>query len=152
VIGTEDSRLLILDPTATRVSTSVTLGAPAAFLAVAGTLNAGYRVTAAARDGKLYTIKAGALSSSVIQLDAQAVGVVSGCDWRHIVLLLCLDSLHCSLVVSVSGGLFAPLLPWAAPLPLAFPRCCSSSCSATVNVHNVLNVYGGDGAVCCRCA
>jgi hypothetical protein len=78
VIGTEDSRLLILDPTATRVSISVTLGAPAAFLAIAGTLNAGYRVTAAARDGKLYTIKAGALSSSVIQLDAQAVGVVSG--------------------------------------------------------------------------
>jgi hypothetical protein len=42
-----------------------------------GELDEGYRITVAARDGRLYNIKSGALSRSVIQLDSQPVGVVS---------------------------------------------------------------------------
>jgi hypothetical protein len=49
----------------------------------AGELDEGYRITVAARDGRLYNIKSGALSRSVIQLDSQPVGVVSSsCRWQ----------------------------------------------------------------------
>lgn len=46
-------------------------------LLLPGELDEGYRITVAARDGRLYNIKSGALSRSVIQLDSQPVGVVS---------------------------------------------------------------------------
>lgn len=64
----------------------------------AGELDIGYRITVAARDGRLYSIKGGALSRNVIQLDSQPVGVVgathSGCEGgrKYISRLLSADS------------------------------------------------------------
>eukprot|EP00879_Flechtneria_rotunda_P025766 GHRR01027411.1.p1 GENE.GHRR01027411.1~~GHRR01027411.1.p1 ORF type:complete len:329 (+),score=99.63 GHRR01027411.1:210-1196(+) len=77
VVGTEDCRILILGSGGTALDKSIMLPAPPAFLATAGELDVGYRVTVAARDGRLYNIKNGNLSNSVIQLEAQPVGVVS---------------------------------------------------------------------------
>ena len=85
VAGTEDGRVLLLNAAATAVakevylSQSATAGASAvpAFLSVAGSLNEGYRVSVAARDGRVYNIKNGMLGKEVIQLEAPAVGVVS---------------------------------------------------------------------------
>jgi hypothetical protein len=79
VIGTEDRRILILGPGCTSVSSSITLPAAPAIISTAGGLDAGYRVTVAARDGWLYSIKAGALTKTVIQLESQPVGLV-----RHV--------------------------------------------------------------------
>lgn len=76
VLGTEDGRVLILNAAGTAVDKEVSLPAAPAFLATAGEVDAGYRVTVAARDGRLYNIKSGSCSRTVIQLDAQPVGVV----------------------------------------------------------------------------
>lgn len=82
MLGTEDSRVLLLGAGCTSVSSSITLPAVPALLSAAGGLDAGYRVTVAARDGWLYSIKAGALTRTVIQLDSQPVGLV-GADCLH---------------------------------------------------------------------
>lgn len=76
-MGTEDTRILLLGPGCTSVSSSISLPAVPALISTAGGLHAGYRVTVAARDGWLYSIKAGALTKTVIQLDSQPVGLVS---------------------------------------------------------------------------
>lgn len=77
MLGTEDKRILILNADGTAVETSFTLPAVPAFMATTGELDVGYRITVAARDGRLYNIKSGSVSRSVIQLDSQPVGVVS---------------------------------------------------------------------------
>jgi Bardet-Biedl syndrome 1 protein len=88
IVGTEDGRVLLLNAAATAIAKEVHLshaaangptaaGAVPAFLSVAGSLNEGYRVSVAARDGRVYNIKNGVLAKEVIQLEAPAVGVVS---------------------------------------------------------------------------
>ncbi|WIA09492.1 hypothetical protein OEZ85_008892 [Tetradesmus obliquus] len=93
VLGTEDCRVLILNAAGTAVDKAITLPAVPAFLATTGELDEGYRITVAARDGRLYNIKSGALSRSVIQLDSQPVGVVRA--GRQIVVGTMADALHC---------------------------------------------------------
>lgn len=44
-----------------------------------GELDVGYRITVAGRDGKLYHIRNGELSQTIIQLEAQPVGLVRAC-------------------------------------------------------------------------
>lgn len=78
VVGTEDSRVLLLGQGCTTVSSSITLPAAATLMSSAGGLDTGYRVTVAARDGWLYSVRGGALSKTVIQLDSLPVGLVSG--------------------------------------------------------------------------
>jgi hypothetical protein len=79
VVGTEDKRVLLLGPGATSVSSSLTLPAVPALISTAGGLDAGYRVTVAARDGWLYSVKGGVLAKTVIQLDSQPVTLVGTC-------------------------------------------------------------------------
>lgn len=58
-------------------------GPSAGGFAHTGDLAGGCHISAAARDARVYSIKRGAISRSVIQLDAQAVGLVScgrGCS------------------------------------------------------------------------
>jgi hypothetical protein len=81
VVGTEDKRVLLLGPGATSVSSSLTLPAVPALISTAGGLDAGYRVTVAARDGWLYSVKGGVLAKTVIQLDSQPVTLVGTCMW-----------------------------------------------------------------------
>eukprot|EP00775_Hariotina_reticulata_P003765 gene3765-4024_t len=76
IVGTEDCRILVLDPTGTAVDRTIELPAVPALLATTGEADVGYRVTVAARDGRLYSIKTGTLSRTVIQLDSQPVGIV----------------------------------------------------------------------------
>jgi hypothetical protein len=80
VLGTEDSRVLLLGPGCTAVSASIALPAVPAIISTSGGFDVGYRVTVAARDGWLYSIKGGTLSGSAIQLHSQPVALVSGCE------------------------------------------------------------------------
>ena len=41
-----------------------------------GELEAGYKITCAARDGKIYCVRNGEVSQTIIQLEAPAVGLV----------------------------------------------------------------------------
>lgn len=70
--------MLLLGQGCTTVSSSITLPAAATLMSSAGGLDTGYRLTVAARDGWLYSVRGGALSKTVIQLDSQPVGLVSG--------------------------------------------------------------------------
>jgi len=76
VVGTESGRVLILNPQGTAIIKNVWLGATPAFMAVQGELDAGYKITVAARDGKVYTVRNGEVSQTIIQLEAPAVGLV----------------------------------------------------------------------------
>lgn len=76
VIGTESGRVLILNSSGTAVVHNVFVGATPAFLAVQGELEVGYRITAAGRDGKLYTIRNGEVQQTIIQLESPPVGLV----------------------------------------------------------------------------
>jgi hypothetical protein len=96
VVGTEDSRILLLGPGCTSVTSSISLPAVPALISIAGGLDAGYRVTVAARDGWLYSIKAGALTKTVIQLDSQPVGLVSTSPCTVLFFPPTLCALHCS--------------------------------------------------------
>lgn len=92
VLGTEDKRVLILNADGTAVEKSVSLPAVPALLATTGELDVGYRITIAARDGRLYNIKSGSISRTIIQLDSQPVGLVSAIGTRVIavfVAILC---------------------------------------------------------------
>ncbi|KAF6257953.1 bardet-biedl syndrome 1 protein [Scenedesmus sp. NREL 46B-D3] len=93
VLGTEDRRVLFLNAAGTAVDSSILLPSVPAFIATTGELDEGYRFTVAARDGRLYNIKSGTLSRSVIQLDSQPVGVVRA--GRQIVVGTMADALHC---------------------------------------------------------
>lgn len=57
---------------------SFALGCAPAFLAVTGTLETGYRMSVATRDGKLHTLRGREANGTPIQLEAQPVGLVSG--------------------------------------------------------------------------
>jgi hypothetical protein len=119
VIGTEDSRVLLLGAGCTSVSSSITLPAVPALLSAAGGLDAGYRVTVAARDGWLYGIKAGALTRTVIQLDSQPVGLVGAaclvqcqpCTQHQ---TQCADTVRLHTCARCCGGASAELTPFAA--------------------------------------
>eukprot|EP00878_Enallax_costatus_P007416 GHUV01007766.1.p1 GENE.GHUV01007766.1~~GHUV01007766.1.p1 ORF type:complete len:464 (+),score=128.94 GHUV01007766.1:2271-3662(+) len=93
VLGTEDKRILILNADGTAVDKSFSLPAVPAFVATTGELDVGYRITVAARDGRLYNIKSGSVSRSVIQLDSQPVGVVR--INKQIIVGTMADALHC---------------------------------------------------------
>lgn len=93
VVGTEDSRVLLLGQGCTTVSSSITLPAAATLMSSAGGLDTGYRVTVAARDGWLYSVRGGALSKTVIQLDSLPVGLVT--TNKQIIVGTMSDALHC---------------------------------------------------------
>ncbi|KAG2451137.1 hypothetical protein HYH02_004404 [Chlamydomonas schloesseri] len=76
VVGTESGRVLILNPAGTAIVKNIWVGITPAMIAVQGELDVGYRITVAGRDGKLYHIKNGELSQTIIQLEAQPVGLV----------------------------------------------------------------------------
>lgn len=76
VVGTESGRVMVLNTAGTAVASNVWLGAVPALLATSGLLQAESRITVAARDGRLYTIRNGKLSSAVVQLEALPVGLV----------------------------------------------------------------------------
>ncbi|KXZ45593.1 BBS1 protein [Gonium pectorale] len=76
VIGTESGRVLILNPAGTAPVKNIWVGITPAMIAIQGELDVGYRITVAGRDGKLYHIRNGELQQTIIQLEAQPVGLV----------------------------------------------------------------------------
>eukprot|EP00877_Chromochloris_zofingiensis_P001275 jgi/Chrzof1/11148/Cz05g25190.t1 len=93
VIGTEDGRVSVLNSAGTAISKSIWIGAPPTLLATSGTLDLEYRITVAARNGVLYNIKSGVLSKTVIQLEAQPVGLVR--IGKSIIVGCMNDVVHC---------------------------------------------------------
>ena len=77
VAGTENKHIMILNSSGTAVAKTIWLGAVPAFLAGSGLLDVSYVLAVASRDSKIYIIRNGELTSSVIQLDSQPLGLVS---------------------------------------------------------------------------
>ncbi|GLC45690.1 Bardet-Biedl syndrome 1 protein [Pleodorina starrii] len=76
VVGTESGRLLIINAAGTAIVKNIWVGITPAMIAVQGELDVGYRITVAGRDGKLYHVRNGELTQTIIQLEAQPVGLV----------------------------------------------------------------------------
>ncbi|GFR47769.1 hypothetical protein Agub_g9536 [Astrephomene gubernaculifera] len=76
VVGTESGRILILNAAGNAIVKNIWVGITPAMIAVQGELDVGYRITVAGRDGKLYHIRNGELTQTIIQLEAQPVGLV----------------------------------------------------------------------------
>ncbi|EFJ41176.1 Bardet-Biedl syndrome protein 1 [Volvox carteri f. nagariensis] len=76
VVGTESGRVLIINAAGTAIVKNIWVGITPAMIAVQGELDVGYRITVAGRDGKLYHIRNGELTQTIIQLEAQPVGLV----------------------------------------------------------------------------
>ncbi|KAG2484587.1 hypothetical protein HYH03_016628 [Edaphochlamys debaryana] len=76
VVGTESGRVLILNAAGTAIVKNIWIGITPAMIAIQGELDVGYRITVAGRDGKLYHIRNGELQQTIIQLEAQPVGLV----------------------------------------------------------------------------
>ncbi len=55
-----------------------------------GELDVGYRITVAGRDGKLYHIRNGELTQTIIQLEAQPVGLVGA--WARMYCRVCIGT------------------------------------------------------------
>eukprot|EP00798_Chlamydomonas_sp_ICE-L_P006017 gene6017-5322_t len=55
---------------------NIYIGATPSLIAIQGELEVGYTITVAARDGKVYTIRNGEVSQTIIQLEAAAVGLI----------------------------------------------------------------------------
>ncbi|GFR47660.1 hypothetical protein Agub_g9403 [Astrephomene gubernaculifera] len=76
VVGTESGRILILNAAGDAIVKNIWVGSTPAMIAVQGELDVEYRITVAGRDGKLYHIRNGELTQTIIQLEAQPVGLV----------------------------------------------------------------------------
>jgi Bardet-Biedl syndrome 1 protein len=84
VVGTEARQLLILDPSAAKVLRKVRLRAAPALIATSGLYDVEYRVVAACRDGRVYTMRGGEVLAAVIELEAPPVGLVVANSMIHV--------------------------------------------------------------------
>ncbi len=73
VIGSESGKIFILDPTATSIIKDIQLKDVPVFISVSGKYDVEYRIIVACRDGKLYTIKNGEVTGTVIELESPPV-------------------------------------------------------------------------------
>lgn len=62
--------------TGTAVQHAYALGSAPSFLSASGTLEAGYKLSAATRDGRLHALRGGEAPGAAVQLEAQPVGLV----------------------------------------------------------------------------
>eukprot|EP00026_Physarum_polycephalum_P004109 Phypoly_transcript_04126.p1 GENE.Phypoly_transcript_04126~~Phypoly_transcript_04126.p1 ORF type:complete len:331 (+),score=40.13 Phypoly_transcript_04126:151-1143(+) len=92
VVGTENGQVIILDPTAGSILKKIFLKSAPAFIVSHGIYDVEYRLTIACRNGILYNVKNGDLSSSTIELEVQPVGLVR-ID-KHIVVGCMDNSVH----------------------------------------------------------
>lgn len=76
VIGTEAKQVLILDPPGNSIRVKCTLPAVPVFMGITGLFDVEYRIVVACRDGAVYTIKNGTVTSTVIELQSHPVGLV----------------------------------------------------------------------------
>mmetsp|Transcript_47681 Transcript_47681/g.152835 ORF Transcript_47681/g.152835 Transcript_47681/m.152835 type:complete len:596 (+) Transcript_47681:319-2106(+) len=76
VVGTEAGQVLILDPSGTQIDRTCQLRSVPTMLAVTGLMDVEYRICVAGRDGNIYTIKNGEVTGTVVELEAQPVGLV----------------------------------------------------------------------------
>lgn len=80
VVGTENKRVLILDSMGSAVVKKVTLPSVPVFIVTSGLLVVDYRIVVACRNGSIYFIKNGELVGTVIELDAQPVGIARSAE------------------------------------------------------------------------
>ena len=76
VIGTEDGRIMLLNTAGTKVERTIVLPAPASKVVATGLRDIEYRIVVATRNGKIYSIKNGELTSTVIELESMAVALL----------------------------------------------------------------------------
>uniref|UniRef100_A0A7S1IQI7 Bardet-Biedl syndrome 1 N-terminal domain-containing protein n=1 Tax=Eutreptiella gymnastica TaxID=73025 RepID=A0A7S1IQI7_9EUGL len=75
VIGTENCRILILDPTGSSIMKKVSLPSIPAFIVATGLYDVDYRIVVACRNGNIYTVRDGELTGVVIELESQPCGL-----------------------------------------------------------------------------
>eukprot|EP00640_Fibrocapsa_japonica_P000784 CAMPEP_0113937780 /NCGR_PEP_ID=MMETSP1339-20121228/4326_1 /TAXON_ID=94617 /ORGANISM="Fibrocapsa japonica" /LENGTH=585 /DNA_ID=CAMNT_0000940679 /DNA_START=147 /DNA_END=1904 /DNA_ORIENTATION=- /assembly_acc=CAM_ASM_000762 len=103
VLGTESKQVLLLDPPGNNIVTGVTLQGIPSMLAVTGLFDVEWRIVAACRDGKIYTIKAGDVRSktaivtgTVIEVETQPVAL---CRLDKMIYVATMDQhIHCFLL------------------------------------------------------
>lgn len=155
VIGTEAGELVVTDASGTKVVLTVTLPGVPAFLAVSGAFQVDYRIVAACRDGRVYSVKKGRVMGHVIELEAQPCGLAVV---DRAVVVACTDqtlnSFHFKGRKNWSVYLPHPVM---ALEPLLLPRAAAAqgvlAALSTGEVrlyrgrHQVGAVQGGEGAV-----
>lgn len=93
VLGTESGKVLLLDSASRTVAKSFSLPSAPVFLAVSGARDVEYRVMAACRDQRIYSIKNGDLVRGSIALESPVCGGLVRCG-RNVV-FACMDgTLH----------------------------------------------------------
>ncbi|XXQ32716.1 Bardet-Biedl syndrome 1 N-terminal domain-containing protein [Plasmodiophora brassicae] len=76
VVGTEAGQVLILNQHGMKVVRQIDLGAAPAFLDASGLLDVTYRVVAACRNGRVYSIRNGKVIGGPIETETECCGVV----------------------------------------------------------------------------
>jgi Bardet-Biedl syndrome 1 protein len=76
VIGTEHAEVHVLDPAGSKLLQTFVLPSPPVFLDCTGVLDVDYRITAACRNGCVYSVKQGEVGAAPIELDAHPCGVI----------------------------------------------------------------------------
>lgn len=76
VIGTENQTLLIVNPLDCSILVNCRLPGVPVFVAALGLMDVDYRILIASREGKIFLIKNGDVSSKVIEVEAPPVGLV----------------------------------------------------------------------------
>lgn len=77
VVGTEAGEVFILSPDATSVVTTVQLPSVPAFLSTEGLYDVEYRILIACRNSKVYAIRNGRLSTTVLEMESPIMGLIS---------------------------------------------------------------------------
>lgn len=93
VLGTEDSQVLILEPTGTKIAKTFTLPSVPVTICTNGKLDVEYRIIVSCRNGNIYTIKNGQVSGLVIELESQATDML--CSEKTIFIATMNDTIHC---------------------------------------------------------
>lgn len=75
VVGTENNFIYVLHNNASEIIKKVKLPATPVHLITAGTLDVDYRIIVSCRNGLIYAIKNGVLQASIIEPEAQPVGI-----------------------------------------------------------------------------
>ncbi|EFC46696.1 predicted protein [Naegleria gruberi] len=76
VVGTESGIVFILTPQGSQIMKAVQLPSAPVKFCIAGNYDSDYRITAACRNGNVYTIKNGEVSGVVIELESHPVSIV----------------------------------------------------------------------------
>jgi len=93
VLACEDGRIMLLNTAGTKMDHCIQLPAPACKMVATGLRDIEYRIIIACRNGKIYSIKNGEMTSTVIELESMAVALLRP---MKTILVVCMNNSVCS--------------------------------------------------------